>query len=106
VNPPIAAVRVGAGFFQPPGEPLVQLRPVGLGQRLVGGVADQQMPEPERVSPGSTARSGRTRSLWTNVIKRPGMSRSSGAITCTEPWWNDWPSTDPHSSTVRSAGAS
>ena len=32
---------------EPAGEPLMQLRPVGFGQPLVGGIADQQVTEAE-----------------------------------------------------------
>ena len=38
--------------LEPAREPLVQARSLGLGDRIVSGVADQQVPEPVRVLAG------------------------------------------------------
>ena len=78
--------QAGAAFLQPPGEPLVQLEPGPpwpAPHRRRRGSADAGTGT--RPRPARTARSGRTRSLWTSVISRPGTSGSSGAITCTVP---------------------
>ena len=41
--------KAGAVLLQPVGEPLMELRPHRLRQRIVGGVADQQVAEAERI---------------------------------------------------------
>ena len=42
---------VGGGAREPLGEPLVQVGALLLRHRLVGGVTDQQVAEPERIFP-------------------------------------------------------
>ena len=67
----------GAVLLEPVGEALVQLRPDRLGQRVVGGVADQQVAEAEAVLAGEQRRSGRISSLRTSAASR--------GVTCARP---------------------
>ena len=96
-----------AALLEPAGEALVQLRPRGLRERVVGGVADQQVAEAEAVLAARTApcRDGSA----PGARAPPGAASPGsppGASACTAPRWKTSPSTAPRSSTRRSAGSS
>ena len=75
-------------LLEPVGEALVQLGARRLRQRLVGGVADQQVAEAEGVLAGNCGLSGRTSSLRTSDGQaRRTVCSSSGASACTAPRW-------------------
>ena len=60
--------------LEPAGEALVELRPLGLGERFVGGVANEDVAELEGVAGRSSERSGRTSSLRTSArSERPDL---------------------------------
>ena len=98
--------QVGAALLEPVGEALVQLGARRLRQRVVGGVADQQVAEAEGVLARELRRSGRTSSLRTSAVSRGADLRLVGASAWTAPRWKTSPSTAPRSSTRRSAGSS
>ena len=91
---------------EPAGEALVQLGARLLRQRVVGGVADQQVTEAERVvarrgspAPGGSAPCARAPQA---ALRRCGRS-AFGASSRTAPRWNTLPSTAPRSITARSS---
>ena len=63
---------------QPVGEPLVQVGPGCLGQGVVGGVADQQVAEAERVLAGDNGAFGADQLLRTSAASRGVTVVSSG----------------------------
>ena len=91
-------------LLEPDGEALVQLGAGRLGQRVVGGVADQQVAEAEGVLAREAApcRAGRAPCARARSARATTCS-SSGASAWTAPRWNTRPSTSRRSSTLRSA---
>ena len=96
--------QLAAMLLQPGREALVQLGSRRLRQRVVRGVADQQMAEAEAVVVPRTApcRAGSApcERAPPGAVS-PGVSSASA---CTAPRWKISPSTAPRSSTSRSAG--
>ena len=70
--------QLGAVLLEPVGEALVQLGPGRLRQRVVGGVADQQVAEAEAVLARKLRRSGRISCLRTSAASRGVTCGSSG----------------------------
>jgi hypothetical protein len=87
--------QVGAMVLQPIGEAAMELGADRLRQGVIGGVADQEVPEAIGVVARGWGRSGRTSSRRTNAARRDVTSASSGASAWTVPRWNSSPSTAP-----------
>ena len=87
-------------LFEPVGEALVQLGAGRLRQRVVGGVADQQVAEAERVVARELRRVGPDELLADE--RQPAAAAPAarlGRAPATAPRWKTWPSTAPRSST-------
>ena len=84
----------------------MQLGAGRLRERVVGGVADQEMPETEAVLAGSCGSVGADQ-LLSHERRQPRRDlRLLRASACTAPRWKSSPSTAPRSSTRRSAASS
>ena len=81
-------------------------RPGSLRERVVGGVADQQVAEAEAVLAGELRPVGADQLAADKRSERGRDLRLSGASAWTAPRWKISPSTEPRSSTRRSAGSS
>ena len=89
--------------IEPVGEPLVQLGPCRLGERVVRGVADQQVAEAERVLALEVALVGSDQLLADRELNCDVTGDPAAASAWTGPRWKTSPSTEPRSSTPLSA---